>query len=276
MENTNIATSISTEDKEALLRQGFQPADSFKEVKGEDLEMAPAMNDASSQSVATENTGSENTDTQVQTKEEQQQGYKFGEKEYSEEEILAALDDHHNKEKWQKSFTERDQQFAEHRKSLDNELEKIKTIQQDEKLMSTLKDFLGDDHPLFSVSTETQTNSTVQNTEIPAEQNEYNSNSAIEELQEQIQDLQAEKELDLEMAQLVKKYPSIDEDSMDEILSLAVEKGMENLEDAYKIALYDAAETSKRQRNLNQFQNLMVGWPVVQMNLLQHPLSQQI
>ena len=169
MENTNIATSISTEDKEALLRQGFQPADSFKEVKGENLEMAPAMNDASSQSVATENTGSENTDTQVQTKEEQQQGYKFGEREYSEEEILAALDDHHNKEKWQKSFTERDQQFAEHRKSLDTELEKIKTIQQDEKLMSTLKDFLGDDHPLFSVSTETQINSTVQNTEIPAD-----------------------------------------------------------------------------------------------------------
>lgn len=244
MENINTAANISAEDKAALMEQGFTPADNFTEVKGEDLSMAPALNKSASLADAGQSGESEKTQDNQQTKEVVPDNYKFGDKEYSQEEILAALDDHSNKEKWQKSYTERDQELAEHRKSLDAQLEKIQSIQQDEKLMDTLKDFLGDDHPLFSLPTVNQTNSSVQNTEIPTEETEYNSNSAIEELQEQINDLQAEKELDLEMSQLRNQYPQINDDSMNEILSLAIDKGIENLEDAYKIALYDAAETS--------------------------------
>ena len=244
MENINTAANISAEEKAALMEQGFTPQDNFKEVKGEELSMAPALNESASLADAGQSGESEKTQDNQQTKEVVPDSYTFGDKEYSQEQIMAALDDHSNKEKWQKSYTERDQQLAEHRKNLDTQLEKIQSIQQDEKLMDTLKDFLGDDHPLFSLPTVNQTNSSVQNTEIPAENQEYNSNSAIEELQEQINNLQAEKELDVEISQLRTQYPQINDEAMDEILNLAVDKGIENLEDAYKIARFDAAETS--------------------------------
>jgi len=244
MENINTAANISAEDKAALMEQGFTPQDNFKEVKGEELSMAPALNASASEANASQSVESEKPTDDMQTKEVVPDSYTFGDKEYSQEQIMAALDDHSNKEKWQKSYTERDQQLAEHRKNLDTQLEKIQSIQQDEKLMDTLKDFLGDDHPLFSLPTVNQTNSSVQNTEIPAENQEYNSNSAIEELQEQINNLQAEKELDVEISQLRTQYPQINDEAMDEILNLAVDKGIENLEDAYKIARFDAAETS--------------------------------
>lgn len=244
MENINTAANISAEDKAALMEQGFTPQDSFKEVKGEELSMAPALNASASEANASQSVESEKPTDDMQTKEVVPDSYTFGDKEYSQEEILAALDDHSNKEKWQKSYTERDQELAEHRKSVENQLNQIKAIQQDEKLMDTLKDFLGDDHPLFSLPTVNQTNSTVQNTENPAEKSEYNSNSAIEELQEQIATMQAEKELDLEISQLRNQYPALNEEAMDEILELAVDRGIESLEDAYKIARFDAAESS--------------------------------
>ena len=244
MENVNTAANISSDEKAALMEQGFTLADNYKEVKGEELSMAPALEQSASLNEADQSKESEKPIDTQQTEEVKPDKYTFGDKEYSTEEILAALDDHSNKDKWQKSFTERDQKLAEHRKNVDTQLEKISAIQQDEKLMNTLKDFLGDDHPLFSIPNVTQTNSQVQNTEIPEETQEYNSSSAIEELQEQINVLQAEKELDTEILQLRNQYPQINDESMDEILELAVDKGIENLEDAYKIALYDAAETS--------------------------------
>ena len=244
MENINTAANISAEDKAALMEQGFTPQDNFKEVKGEELSMAPALNASASEANASQSVESEKPTDDMQTKEVVPDTYTFGDKEYSQEQIMAALDDHSNKEKWQKSYTERDQELAEHRKSVENQLNQIKAIQQDEKLMDTLKDFLGDDHPLFSLPTVNQTNSTVQNTENPAEQSEYNSNSAIEELQDQIATMQAEKELDLEISQLRNQYPALNEEAMDEILELAVDRGIENLEDAYKIARFDAAESS--------------------------------
>ena len=244
MENINTAANISAEEKAALMEQGFTPADSFNEVKGEELSMAPALNASASEADASQSVESEKPTDDMQTKEVVPDSYTFGDKEYSQEQIMAALDDHSNKEKWQKSYTERDQELAEHRKSVENQLNQIKAIQQDEKLMNTLKDFLGDDHPLFSLPTVNQTNSTVQNTENPAEQSEYNSNSAIEELQDQIATMQAEKELDLEISQLRNQYPALNEEAMDEILELAVDRGIESLEDAYKIARFDAAESS--------------------------------
>lgn len=244
MENINTAANISAEDKAALIDQGFTPADNYSEVKGEDLTMAPALNASEPSAEVEPQTASEKGPENQQTKEEVPDVYTFGEKQYSQEEILAALDDHSNKDKWQKSYTERDQQLAEHRKNLDTQLEKIKSIQQDEKLMTTLRDFLGDDHPLFTLPTVNQTNSSDQNTEIPTETEEYNSNSAIEELQDQIATMRAEQELDQEILNLKAEYPQINDEAMDEILELAVDRGIESLEDAYKIARFDAAETS--------------------------------
>ena len=113
MENINTAANISAEDKAALMEQGFTPADNFTEVKGEDLSMAPALNKSASLADAGQSGESEKTQDNQQTKEVVPDNYKFGDKEYSQEEILAALDDHSNKEKWQKSYTERDQQLAE-------------------------------------------------------------------------------------------------------------------------------------------------------------------
>ena len=241
----NVVSKISTEEMNALTEQGFTPADSYSEVKGEELSMAPALEQSASLTDDVDQSkGSEQSKDEQQTKEVDTQNFKFGDKEYTEEQILAALDDHTNKDKWQKSYTERDQELAEHRKNIDSQLDKIKSIQQDEKLMDTLKDFLGDDHPLFSLPTVNQTDSSVQNTEDQNINEEYNSVKKIEELQERIDQMQADKDLESDIVQLKQKYPAINDESMEEVLKLATDRGIENNEDAYKIALYDAAETS--------------------------------
>tara|TARA_R100001129_G_scaffold169939_3_gene139039 strand:- start:90 stop:1007 length:918 start_codon:yes stop_codon:yes gene_type:complete len=248
--------SIATDDVAGLMEQGFTPADSYAEVKGEDLTMSPALSETSREVPQPEDTGQ--PEVKEQTEDNVNQTYKFGDQEYSQDDILKALDDHSNKEKWQKSYTERDQELAEHRKTLEtglkSELDKWQTVRQDEKLMNTLKDFLGDDHPLFTESTVNLTDSNVQNTESVPTQDAQPSNDALEEIRNELEQLKADKQLETDVVNLKAKYPALDNAAVDEVIKTAIDNDISDLENAYKIARFDSAETSAISKAHNAFE----------------------
>ena len=91
----NVVSKISSDEINALTEQGFTPADNYKEVKGEELTMAPALEQSASLTDNVDQSkGSEQSKDEQQTKEVVPQNFKFGDKEYTEDQILAALDDH--------------------------------------------------------------------------------------------------------------------------------------------------------------------------------------
>ena len=69
---------------------------------------------------------------------------------YTMDELRAALEDSQNKNEWQKSNTQKAQEVADARKLLDGEKQKWNSIMQDQELVDTLKDYLGEDHALFN------------------------------------------------------------------------------------------------------------------------------
>ena len=238
-----------TADEMAMLDQGYTRAVE-KEVVPENL--APARDQLREETPTPEE--SDNNPVKVQSSEPDV--YKVNDVDYSLDDIAEALEARSNKDKWQKTFTERDQQFAEHRKNLNNELEKWQTVQQDETLMNGLKELLPEDHPLFKDDLSKTLNSfETQNTDItqPKEITE-SPNSDLEALRDEIEIMKAEKELDSEIQSLVSKYPTLDDDALNEVMTIATEKGIENLEDAFKIARFDTAENSAITKALNAFE----------------------
>tara|TARA_R110001592_G_scaffold125105_2_gene334354 strand:- start:1383 stop:2261 length:879 start_codon:yes stop_codon:yes gene_type:complete len=238
-----------TADEMAMLDQGYTQAVE-KEVVPENL--APARDQLREETPTPEE--SDNNPVKVQSSEPDV--YKVNDVDYSLDDIAEALEARSNKDKWQKTFTERDQQFAEHRKNLNNELEKWQTVQQDETLMNGLKELLPEDHPLFKDDLSKTLNSfETQNTDItqPEEITE-SPNSDLEALRNEIEIMKAEKELDSEIQSLVSKYPTLDDDALNEVMTIATEKGIENLEDAFKIARFDTAENSAITKALNAFE----------------------
>ena len=246
MNNFNNGPSA---EEMAMLDQGYTQAVE-KEVVPEN--MVPANNQLREETPTPEE--SDNNPVEVQSSEPDI--YKVNDVDYSLDDITEALEARSNKDKWQKTFTERDQQFAEHRKSLTNQLEKWKTVQQDESLMNGLKELLPEDHPLFNDDVSQTLNSIekTQNTDTPQIEEITESPSDLEALRNEVESLKAERELDQEIAELQTKYPSLDDDALSEVMTVATEKGIMNLEDAFKIARFDTAENSAITKAVNAFE----------------------
>jgi hypothetical protein len=162
--------------------------------------------------------------------------------EYSKESLLAALEDSKNKSEWQKSQTKRDQELAEERKTLKAEMDRYKFLAEDEETRSVLKEFLGEDHQLFKETSVKLDNVESQDTETGEQSTDSN---PVEELRNELADIKAERELEIDLNTLQKNFPELegDNDALTEVLDMAMKKEIP-LEDAYKLARFDAAESS--------------------------------
>lgn len=241
-----------TAEEMAMLDQGYTRSNE-KEVVPQ--EMAPARDQLRAETPQPE----ESENNPVESQSSEPEVYKVNDVEYTLDDITEAIEDRSNKEKWQKTFTERDQQFAEHRKTLESrltsELEKWKTIQQDDALMNGLKELLPQDHPLFKDDiNKTLSDVENQNTNTTQFEETTESPSDLEALRDEIESLKAERELDQEVVELKSKYPSLDDDAITEVMEVATEKGIMNLEDAFKIARFDTAENSAIAKALSAFE----------------------
>ena len=163
---------------------------------------------------------------------------------YSVDQLKSFIDDARNKEEWQRKNTQRSQDLANERKALRAESEQWKSLRQDEELMDTVKDFVDDDHPLFKEESEEPELTESQDTE-PSDQK-------VEALEAEVIQMKAERQVEQEVATLTSQHPELAEEPkvLDQVLEVAVKQNLMDLEAAYKIVAFDAAEDSSLKKAL--------------------------
>jgi len=156
---------------------------------------------------------------------------RVGENQYSENELNLALEALNNRNEWQRSNTQKAQDIADERRYLDGLIHQLDSVLEDE----DLRDALGEDHQLYRTIQEYEMSPEEENEAI-AEAEQEVENDRLLQLEEQMATMEAEKQVDAEIAQLVTKHPELSsEDAITEVLNVAVEKNL-NLEDAFIFA----------------------------------------
>tara|TARA_R100000406_G_scaffold27935_2_gene17944 strand:+ start:1217 stop:2113 length:897 start_codon:yes stop_codon:yes gene_type:complete len=155
---------------------------------------------------------------------------------YSVDQLREALEDNRNKKEWQTSNTQKAQILSDERKALKAKIDDINAVVNDEDTMNTLKDVLGDDHPLLKTLNETIEVSTSNEPE-PEEVN-TKSDDRVTQLEDRIAQMEVQKAVDAEIAQLIHNHPELGErpDAVAEVINTALERNIPSLEDAFTLA----------------------------------------
>jgi hypothetical protein len=166
-------------------------------------------------------------------------------KSYSYDDIQAALEDSRNRHDWQSSNTQKAQELSTQRKALDAQSNKWKALNDDEELRETLTDYLGKDHALFqedpvvepSKELEQDTKSDEANDEMVGR---------LQELENRLEMQTAERQVQADIGELIADHPELDgqEDALREVIQTSIDKGLNNLEDAFIITNHQAAVDS--------------------------------
>jgi len=111
--------------------------------------------------------------------------------------------------------------------------------------MDTLKDYLGEDHSLFTkpkvVEPSEVTTQDTKETEV-----DDKLTSRIQELEDKLEEQQATQQLERDISALVRNHPELEgqDDAVKQVLNTAYEKQMTNLEDAFVLTNHKATEDS--------------------------------
>jgi len=202
----------------------------------------------------TDSSGEEATVSEDQTQETEQQvqveeapsidEIEIDGKVHSFEDLRLALDDSRNRSEWQKSNTQKAQEIADQKKAIRKEAEQWESLRKDEDLMDTLKDYLGEDHSLFTKKVEEPSEEARQDTEDPVIDDKIN--SRIQELEDKLEMQEANAAVERDIQTLVTAHPELDgqTEAVQEVLQTAVDKGLTNLEDAFILTNHQAAVDS--------------------------------
>ena len=167
---------------------------------------------------------------------------------YTTEQLQEAIRDSSNKAEWQKSNTQKAQEIANQEKTLKAEFDRINGVMKDEEVVETLKDILGEDHDIFKESGVKFSDNVEQTQEqdnlTPPVENQ--GDSRIGELEAQVREMQLKEQVATEINQLVTAHPELrdDSDAISEVLDIAVERNIADLEDALILAQSKATEES--------------------------------
>lgn len=200
---------------------------------------------------------------QVETvQQETDKSFSLDGKEYEIDTLKEALEAFNNKADWQKSNTEKSQEIAAERKTLDAEKKVWSDLRNNEDAVAALKDVLSEDHPFFNddavVAEEEQTQDTTDSDKRILELEERL--NEIQKVQEQEKlDIEAEKQVTQDILKLKEKHPELaDQEFMDQVINTAVNKGFtgyEGLEDAFALTYHSAAEDSAFKTAVNRARN---------------------
>ena len=192
----------------------------------------------------------ESSEETVPTEDNESEDYQFSEIDidgniYTTEQLQEALQDSSNKAEWQKSNTQKAQEIANQERALKAELDRINGVMQDEEVVESMKDILGEDHEFFKEST-VKFSENVEQTQgqEPAEPSQED--SRIDELEAQVQQMQLKEQVANEINTLVQAHPELkdDGDAISEVLDIAVDRNIVDLEDAFVLAQARATEES--------------------------------
>jgi len=160
---------------------------------------------------------------------------------YTTEQLQEFIKDSQNKADWQKSNTQKAQDIANQEKVLKAEFDRINGVMKDEEVVETMKDLLGEDHEFFKESTVKFS----ENVEQPQEQEPVR-DDRIDQLEAQVQEMQLKEQVANEINSLVKAHPELenDSDAISEVLDIAVDRNISDLEDAFILAQARATDQS--------------------------------
>tara|TARA_R100000353_G_scaffold161838_1_gene121854 strand:- start:883 stop:1791 length:909 start_codon:yes stop_codon:yes gene_type:complete len=163
---------------------------------------------------------------------------------YTTEQLQSALQDSNNRSEWQKSNTQKAQEIAEREKLLKAEFDRINGVMKDEEVVESLKDILGDDHAFFKESPVKFSENVESQPEVAPTTPQ--SDDRVATLEAQVQEMQLKEEVTSEINNLVQAHPELKEDgnAIAEVLDIASDRNISDLEDAYLIAQARATEES--------------------------------
>ena len=175
---------------------------------------------------------------------------------YTTEQLQEFIKDSQNKADWQKSNTQKAQELASQEKALKAEFERINGVMKDEEVVETMKDLLGEDHEFFKESSVQFS----ENVEQPQEQEPVR-DDRIDQLEAQVQEMQLKEQVANEINSLVKAHPELenDSDAISEVLDIAVDRNIADLEDAFILAQARATDQSavlKAMKKLKEAEDL--------------------
>ena len=175
---------------------------------------------------------------------------------YTTEQLQEFIKDSQNKADWQKSNTQKAQEIASQEKALKAEFERINGVMKDEEVVETMKDLLGEDHEFFKESSVQFS----ENVEQPQEQEPVR-DDRIDQLEAQVQEMQLKEQVANEINSLVKAHPELenDSDAISEVLDIAVDRNIADLEDAFILAQARATDQSavlKAMKKLKEAEDL--------------------
>ena len=165
---------------------------------------------------------------------------------YTMDQIKEFIDDSRNKEEWQRKNTQRSQDLSEQRKAIRAESEKWKALKEDEDLMETIKDYVDSDHPLFKEDLTSEEPEEAPNLET----NE--GDTRLNELESKVQQFEAEKQVEQDVANLVQKYPELKDNTnaVDQVLKAAIDNNLMDLNVAYAVAMHGSEKDSALKKAL--------------------------
>lgn len=164
---------------------------------------------------------------------------------YTTEQLQNFIKDSMNKAEWQKSNTQKAQEIASQEKALKAEFDRINGVMKDEEVVETMKDLLGEDHEFFKEST-VKFSDKAEETQEQQPVEEVQTDSRVDELEAQVREMQLKEEVANEINNLVQTHPELkdDGDAISEVLDIAVDRNIADLEDAYLLAQARASEES--------------------------------
>ena len=135
------------------------------------------------------------------------------------------------------------QEIASQEKALKAEFDRINGVMKDDEVVETMKDLLGEDHEFFKES-DVKFSENVEQVQEPSEDNK--DDARFEELEAQVREMQLKEQVANEINQLVQAHPELkdDGDAISEVLDIAVDRNIADLEDAFTLAQARATEES--------------------------------
>jgi|TARA_R100001530_G_scaffold99112_1_gene68904 hypothetical protein len=204
----------------------------------------------------------ESSEETVPTEDSESEDYQFTEVDidgntYTTEQLQEALQDSSNKAEWQKSNTQKAQDIADQEKALKAEFDRIKGVMQDEEVVESMKDVLGEDHEFFKESTVQFSENVEQSQEQVKPVDEEQDNARFEHLESQVREMQLKEQVATEINQLVQAHPELeaDGDAISEVLDIAVDRNIADLEDAFTLAQSRATDESAMMKAMKKLKD---------------------
>jgi len=201
----------------------------------------------------------ENSEETVPTDDSEPEVIDFSEVEidgetYTTEQLQEFIKDSMNKVEWQKSNTQKAQDIANQEKTLKAEFDRINGVMKDEEVVETMKDLLGEDHEFFKES-DVKFSENVEQVQEPSD--DVKDDARFEELEGQVREMQLKEQVANEINQLVLTHPELkdDGDAISEVLDIAVDRNIADLEDAFTLAQARATDESAMKKAMKKLKD---------------------